>query len=400
MKHIYIKLVSSTVLLASMACPLMAQETIGSAMPDTNSADSLVQIAFRKVAQDELLGGVSVIDFKELQKKNYNTYTLDNLQGYVGGWNGNSLWGMDGDNAGYLVLVDGVPRDMDNVLPSEIDKITFLKGASAVVLYGSRAAKGVIYVTTKRGKISDKLQIDVRANTGFYVPKSYPKYLGSAEYMTLYNEARANDGLSPLYSDTEIYYSATGVNPYRYPNTDYYSGDYLKKTYNRSDISAEFSGGNHRARYYANIGYKATKKTFYYGFKVHAIVSDDGYLLDYAITKASVNDARETIELLVNAQPKNRYLLGDEGYVGKDLHHQLKKMGYILWTPYRKNMKNAKKHNNHYLMALRRTMESDFSLLTYYNAENNRARSLTGFQERLEVAILAYNMAYCLERFN
>ena len=143
-----------------------------------------------------------------------------------------------------------------------------------------------------------------------------------------------------------------------------------------------------------------TKKTFYYGFKVHAIVSDDGYLLDYAITKASVNDARETIELLVNAQPKNRYLLGDEGYVGKDLHHQLKKMGYILWTPYRKNMKNAKKHNNHYLMALRRTIESDFSLLTYYNAENNRARSLTGFQERLEVAILAYNMAYCLERFN
>ena len=122
---------------------------------------------------------------------------------------------------------------------------------------------------------------------------------------------------------------------------------------------------------YANIGYKATKKTFYYGFKVHAIVSDDGYLLDYAITKASVNDARETIELLVNAQPKNRYLLGDEGYVGKDLHHQLKKMGYILWTPYRKNMKNAKKHNNHYLMALRRTIESDFSLLTYYNAENN-----------------------------
>ena len=42
----------------------------------------------------------------------------------------------------------------------------------------------------------------------------------------------------------------------------------------------------------------------------------------------------------------------------------------------------------------------DFSLLSYYSAENNRARSLAGFQERLEVAILAYNMAYCLERFN
>ncbi|MDG9731632.1 IS982 family transposase, partial [Lactobacillus helveticus DSM 20075 = CGMCC 1.1877] len=52
------------------------------------------------------------------------------------------------------------------------------------------------------------------------------------------------------------------------------------------------------------------------------------------------------------------------------------------------------------LMAIRRTIESDFSLLTYYNAENNRARSLTGFQARLEIAILTYNLAYCLERFN
>lgn len=76
------------------------------------------------------------------------------------------------------------------------------------------------------------------------------------------------------------------------------------------------------------------------------------------------------------------------------------RMGYLLWTPYRKNMKNARKYNNQYLMALRRKIESDFSLLSYYNAENNRASSLAGFQERLEVAILAYNIAYCLERSN
>ena len=153
-------------------------------------------------------------------------------------------------------------------------------------------------------------------------------------------------------------------------------------------------------RGYADIGYKATKKIYYYGFKVHAIVSDDGYLLDYIVTKASVHDAKETVELITNAHSDNRYLLGDEGYLGKNLHQRLEQMGYTLWTPYRKNMKNAQKHNKHYLMALRRTIESDFSLLSYYNAENNRARSLAGFQERLEVAILAYNMAYCLERFN
>ena len=150
----------------------------------------------------------------------------------------------------------------------------------------------------------------------------------------------------------------------------------------------------------ADIGYKATKKIYYYGFKVHALVSDDGYLLDYAVTKASVHDAKETAELMINAHPINRYLLGDEGYLGKDLAAELKRLGYVLWTPYRRNMECAKKHNDHQLMAIRRTIESDFSLLSYYNAENNRARSLAGFQQRLEIAILAYNMAYCLERFN
>lgn len=306
MKHIYIKFISSTVLLASMVCPLIAQEAVGNAAKDTEYADSLVQIAFRKVSKDQLLGGVSVIDFKKLQEKNYNTYTQDNLQGYVGGWNGNSLWGMDGDNAGYLVLVDGIPRSMDNVLPSEIDQITFLKGASAVVLYGSRAAKGVIYITTKRGQISDKLQIDVRANTGFYVPKSYPKYLGSAEYMTLYNEARANDGLAPLYSDQEIYNSAMGINPYRYPNLDYYSGDYLKKTYNRSDVTAEFSGGNHRARYYANIGYYRQGDLFNFGevadnytsrlnIRGNVDLTINDFISAYANANATFYDARSGV---------------------------------------------------------------------------------------------------------
>ena len=103
---------------------------------------------------------------------------------------------------------------------------------------------------------------------------------------------------------------------------------------------------------------------------------------------------------MINAHPANHYLLGDEGYLSKNLATNLKRMGYVLWTPYRKNMQGARKHNDHQLMAIRRSIESNFSLLSYYNAENNRARSPVGFQQRLEIAILAYNMAYCLERFN
>lgn len=149
-------------------------------------------------------------------------------------------------------------------------------------------------------------------------------------------------------------------------------------------------------RGYADIGYKATKKIFYYGFKVHALVSDNGYILNYTVTKASVHDTKEVPELVNNTGLSNQYLLGDEGYIGKKLADQLKQTGYILWTPHCKNMKDAKKHNDNELMAIRRTLDSDFSLLTYYNAENNRTRSLIGFQERLETAILAY----CPERFN
>ena len=231
---------------------LMEAQTI--AVNETDSLntdkDPLVQVSFRKVAQSDLLGGVSVVNVEELMEKNYHTYSLDNMQGFIGGWNGNSLWGM----GEYLVLVDGIPRDANNVLPTEIEQITFLKGASAVVLYGSRAAKGVVYITTKRGK-SGPLQIDVRANTGFHVAKSYPKYLGSAEYMTRYNEARANDGLSPLYSDADIYNYGSGSNPYRYPNVDFYSSEFLKNAYNRSDVTAEIYGGSDRAHFYTNISY-------------------------------------------------------------------------------------------------------------------------------------------------
>lgn len=221
---------------------------------DSVKADDLVQVAFRKVDKNELLGGVSVLDMEDLQKTNY-TYEPQNLEGYISGWNGNSIWGMDGDNdGGYLVLVDGVPRDMNNIPSDEIKSISFLKGAQAVVLYGSRAAKGVILITTKRGK-EGPLTVSVRANTGWHVAKAYPEYLGSAEYMTLYNEARRNDGLSNLYSDEVIYHTAAKTNPYRYSDVNFYSDEYLKKVYNRTDADAEIYGGNERARFYTNINY-------------------------------------------------------------------------------------------------------------------------------------------------
>ncbi len=219
---------------------------------------TMVNVAFRQVEQQDLMGGISSINVKELLKKDYYTSSTDGLQSFIAGYNG-STWGQTP-----LVLVDGVPRDASSVLPSQVESITVMKAASAVVLYGSRASKGVVLITTKTGE-RKPLSIDVRANTGLYVPKSYPNYLDAASYMTLYNEARANDGLSALYSDETIYNTAAGTNPYRYPDQKFFTSDYLRKVYNKTDVAAEVTGGSETAKYYANFSLSYNNSLLRYG---------------------------------------------------------------------------------------------------------------------------------------
>lgn len=246
---------------------LQAQDTTAKTI--SNIPDERVQVAFRKVDRKDLPGGVSAVDVASQMKLNYMTYSLENMDGWVNGFNGNSMWGM----GSYLLVIDGVPREAGNVMPTEIEQISFLKGVNAVALYGSRAAKGVVYITTKRGNPGNQ-RIDIRANAGVNVPKAYPHYLGSAEYMTLYNEARRNDGLAELYSPETIYNYAAGKNPYRYPNVDYYSDKYLKNAFGRYDVTAEISGGNDKARYYTNIGYQTNGSLLNFGEAVDNGKSD------------------------------------------------------------------------------------------------------------------------------
>ncbi|MBC5605209.1 SusC/RagA family TonB-linked outer membrane protein [Bacteroides difficilis] len=220
--------------------------------------DSLVNVAFGTVAREDLLGAVSTVNVSDLMKKNYYTNSLGGIQSFVGGYNGN-IWGQSA-----LVLIDGVPRSASNINASEVESITVLKGANAVALYGSKAAKGAVLISTKRGKVAP-MQIDVRANTGFYVPKAYPKYLDAASYMSLYNEACRNDGISEKYGQDEIYHTAIGTNPYRYPDIDFFTSDYLRKAYNKTDATAEIYGGNERTRYYTNFGMTYNNSLMKYG---------------------------------------------------------------------------------------------------------------------------------------
>lgn len=242
-------------LLAASSVPatLQAQEVVEEDVDST--AAVMVNLAFgqEKDARD-ILGGVSYIDTKEVFANNFHTYALDNISSLamgVTGWNGN----IRGCQRAPIYVVDGVVRDINNVTPSEIEQITILKSAEAVMLYGSIGANGVIQIKTKRGTV-DGLEITANIASGVDVVRKYPEYLGAAEYMDMYNKVAAADGLTTKkYSDERIYYTSIGSNPYRYPDVDYYSSDYLRTAINRTDANLELNGGNEKTHFYSNIGY-------------------------------------------------------------------------------------------------------------------------------------------------
>ena len=101
-----------------------------------------INVAFRQSDARDVIVPVSTVNVKDLLEKNYNTYSLDNMQALVAGYNG-QLWNQ-GDA---LVMVDGVPRDnMSDLNPSDIASVQVLKDASSSAIYGSRGASGVVLI--------------------------------------------------------------------------------------------------------------------------------------------------------------------------------------------------------------------------------------------------------------
>jgi TonB-linked SusC/RagA family outer membrane protein len=216
------------------------------------SEDDLIKMGISTKYKREMTGAVSTIS-----PKNHLTY--DHTQ-YVGDYIRGLLLGVQGfDNirglGNALYVIDGViGRTPDILNMDEIDQITVLKDANAVALYGNQAANGVIVINTKRGQINRRMA-NVNVRYGVREPLALPKYLGSAEYMELYNEARLNDGLGPSFDSDLIEEYRSGNNPYRYPNVDYFSDEYLRSYASRADVVSEFAGGNERSQYYINMGW-------------------------------------------------------------------------------------------------------------------------------------------------
>lgn len=166
----------------------------------------------------------------------------------------------------YVIMIDGIIRDgsksvssySDMINAEQIEEITILKDAASRMLYGSYADKGIIMIKTKRGQIGNR-KINVYYQSDFGVPVSLPSYMKPSDYMILYNEARANDGLSPMYTYDQIEAARSGKNSLEYPYQDYYgSGNFLNGYKPQHKIALDFSGGNKVSRYYLNVGYYNT----------------------------------------------------------------------------------------------------------------------------------------------
>ena len=177
------------------------------------------------------------------------------------GNNSSSLYvrGMSRNGDGQaMVIVDGMERSMDDLIPEEVATVTVLKDAAAKILYGARAANGVIVVTTKRGHLGES-HTWAKAEIGVTSMTRTPSYLNSFDYATLYNEARENDGLTPYYSTSNLdgYKNTQGNNDLRYPDVSFYD-DFLDKQSSFQKISLGVNGGTERTKYAFVANYLAT----------------------------------------------------------------------------------------------------------------------------------------------
>lgn len=209
-----------------------------------------VNMPFGMKLKEIVPGSITVINPSDLRMFDNNTSVYDAISsrvpGFMGGFNLHGL-------GEALVVIDGIPRPLSSVSIEEIEQITVIKDVNAANLYGVQGRNGLILIKTKRGKANNRF-VSLNVTRGFSKPVSLPKFLGSAEYMELFNEARANDGLSSLYSQTLIDGTRSGDHPEVYPDADYYNSDFLKSIKPSTRAVVEFSGGNSNAQYYLNAG--------------------------------------------------------------------------------------------------------------------------------------------------
>lgn len=155
-----------------------------------------------------------------------------------------------------LVVIDGLPRGDANIGqldPNEIESVSILKDASSTALYGIQGANGIVLVTTKRGKDGPP-NIQVNMQYALQQPTNFPRFLSSYESGVLENEAAKNDGMPAVFTDQELEYYKTGLKPYDYPNTDWYS-EMIRKNSPQKTLNINIGGGSKYVKYFVSGSY-------------------------------------------------------------------------------------------------------------------------------------------------
>lgn len=235
---------------------------------DTELLDEVVVVGYGSQKKINLTGSVATVGHEDLAERPVTNITAA-IQGAVPGMTITSGQGRPGQDAGSIrvrgtgtlnnsdpyILVDGIETEtMNSIDANDIESISVLKDAASAAIYGSKAANGVILITTKRGK-EGKPIISYSGNFGWQKPTGTIERVNSADAAILYNKALEDDNKSPRFTETDIKLFRDGTDPYGHPNTNWndlaFQGNGFMHKHN-----INISGGSTNVKYMASIGYQ------------------------------------------------------------------------------------------------------------------------------------------------
>ena len=161
-----------------------------------------------------------------------------------------------------LVLVDGVSGNLDAINPNDIESISILKDAASAAIYGSRAANGVILVTTKSAS-TDKVSASYSGYAGVQRATAMPEFASNYEYMLAMNRAYENEGKTPLYSESYLadWLRYRRVDPDHYPDVDWQELLMNGSGFTQNHY-ASVTGGTKNVKAFASISYQSQEGIF------------------------------------------------------------------------------------------------------------------------------------------
>lgn len=232
---------------------------------DSKTLSEVVVVGYGTQKKVNLSGSVAMVDSKELENRPIQNVS-SGLQGLMPGVTVTGTNGAPGQDAGKIrvrgigtlneagpyILVDGIETGtLSAVDPNDIESISVLKDAASAAIYGSKAANGVVLITTKRGK-AGQTKVSYSGYVSFQNATNMIERMGSYEYASLLNQALEADGKSKRFDDTELQKFKEGNDPL-YPDTDWYDLAYKTGIQHRHNIN--INGGSENVKYMASLGY-------------------------------------------------------------------------------------------------------------------------------------------------